>query len=268
MTRNPRFPARRAALGARRAARRRSVRLLAAVLGALAAAGATVPPAQAQAAQPGQILSNVRTQPSERGGEWQFWWSAQSALCLRVAIGNGQVTQIITVSPAQCGQRDGGSAPIGGDRDPSDLVHRDIGFASRELDNRGFTLAGSESARGGGFWQYWWNARLAQCQRVAVSDNQVTQVIRTDPGACGPGASGATPPLVDREPTDLVHRDVGFASRELANRGYTLAHSESARAGGFWQFWWNARLAQCQRVAVSDNQVTQVIRAANSDCGH
>ena len=41
--------------------------------------------------------------------------------------------------------------------------------------------------RGGGFWQFWWHPRFRECQRVAVNQNQVTQVIRTDERDCNQG---------------------------------------------------------------------------------
>ncbi|HOW46925.1 MAG TPA: hypothetical protein P5163_16325 [Rubrivivax sp.] len=231
---------------------------------------------QSQAAQqlPGRGFTLVRTQPAGRGGEWQFWWNASSAQCMRVAVNNGQITQIIGVDAGDCGQGGGGSSGGSGsgwrpnDRDPGDLVGRDAGSASREMSRRGYVLSRSESARGGGFWQFWWHARLALCQRVAVNGDRVTQVIETGAGDCGQGGhGGGNRPSNERDPSDLVFRDADSAARELTRRGYALSRSESARGGGFWQFWWHARLALCQRVAVNNNQVTQIIETGAGDCG-
>jgi hypothetical protein len=52
----------------------------------------------------------------------------------------------------------------------------------------------------------------------------------------------------------------------MFERGYVMANSAGAHGGGFWQYWWNERGAQCVRLAVNHGQVTQVVSTGRSDC--
>jgi hypothetical protein len=142
----------------------------------------------------GYTLSH--TQSARQGSYWQYWWNAQRSQCLRVAVNNLQVTQIISTSAGDCQQRGGsggGGWPLN-DGIPTDLAYRDAGYASNQLSYRGYVLSHSASAKDGAYWQYWWSHQRAQCLRIAVNRDQVTQVIRTDEHDCNQHVSGSSGP--------------------------------------------------------------------------
>lgn len=202
------------------------------------------------------------------GGYWQFWWNAQRSNCLRVAVNQGRVTQVISVDPAHCPNHgDFAPPPVHGRGDPTDLLHRPESVAANELPRRGYALSNVASAGANAYWQYWWSAQRGQCLRLAVNQAQVTQVVTTGAGECQQrGGSMPQPPAGPREPVDLVNQSAGAVERAMFERGYVLANSAGAHGGGFWQYWWNERGAQCVRLAVNNGHVTQVVSTGRSDC--
>jgi hypothetical protein len=75
-----------------------------------------------------------------------------------------------------------------------DLMYQPADFASRTLPQRGFELAGTNSAKGNAYWQYWWSGQREQCVRVAVNGGRVTQLITTDEHDCNQTVSSAKGP--------------------------------------------------------------------------
>jgi hypothetical protein len=73
-------------------------------------------------------------------------------------------------------------------------MYQPADFASRTLPQRGFELAGTNSAKGNAYWQYWWSGQREQCVRVAVNGGRVTQLITTDEHDCNQTVSSAKGP--------------------------------------------------------------------------
>jgi hypothetical protein len=145
-----------------------------------------------------------------------------------------------------------------------DLMYQPADFASRTLPQRGYDLAGTNSAKGNAYWQYWWSNARGQCVRLAVNDYRVTQVIGANPGDCNRGSVPAYPtPPADN--SDLVYQGEDYSARELPRRGYVLTHSAAA-GSGYWQYWWSAQREQCVRVAVNGGRVSQLITTDEHDC--
>jgi hypothetical protein len=223
----------------------------------------------------GYMLSNT---VSASGGYWQYWWSGQRGQCLRVAVNQGQVTQIIAASPNDCPQRDGsppfggsgGSWGGGGSGPQSDLVDRPESVAARELPRRGYLLSNTVPA-GSGYWQYWWSGQRGQCLRVAVNQGRVTQILSTSPGDCPRQGGGYPPPPpigpdTMPVPNDLLNASVSTAERVMPQRGYVLVRTAGAQGGGYWQYWWQQPGQQCIRLAVNNGRITQVAPRASPDC--
>lgn len=139
----------------------------------------------------GYTLSH--TQTARQGSYWQYWWSSQRNQCLRVAVNNTQVTQIITTSANDCQQRSGSGWPSHS-AEPTDLAYRDAGYASRAMSDRGYVLSHSATAKDGAYWQYWWSYPQSRCMRLAINRDQVTQVVPTDEHDCNQHGSGSSGP--------------------------------------------------------------------------
>lgn len=146
-----------------------------------------------------------------------------------------------------------------------DLMYQPADYAWRTLSQRGFDLAGTHSAKGNAYWQYWWSNPRAQCVRLAVNDNRVTQVIGANAGDCGRGSAAPAYPTPPADNSDLVYQGEDTSARELPRRGYVLTHSAAAGAG-YWQYWWNPQREQCVRVAVNGGRVSQLITTDEHDC--
>jgi hypothetical protein len=125
---------------------------------------------------------------------WQYWWNGSRGQCVRLAINDYRVNQLIGADARDC-QR-GTSLPAGPEARPdnSDLVYQSDDYASRELPRRGYVLTHSASAKGDSYWQYWWSSQRDQCVRVAVNGGKVSQLISTDEHDCNQTASGSSGP--------------------------------------------------------------------------
>jgi len=125
----------------------------------------------------GYLLSNT---VSADHGYWQYWWSGQRGQCLRVAVNQGRVTQILVTNPAECPRHDGGFRPPpvgpGAVPEPTDLLNQSVSTAERSMPQRGYVLIRTAGAQGAGYWQYWWHGAGQQCIRVAVNSGRITQV--------------------------------------------------------------------------------------------
>jgi hypothetical protein len=146
-----------------------------------------------------------------------------------------------------------------------DLMYQPADFASRTLPQRGFDLAGTTSAKGNSYWQYWWSGARAQCVRLAVNDYRVTQVIGAGAGDCNRATNLPAAPTPPADNSDLVYQGEDYSARELPRRGYTLTHSAAA-GSGYWQYWWSSQREQCLRVAVNGGRVSQLITTDEHDC--
>jgi hypothetical protein len=114
---------------------------------------------------------------------WQFWWNAARSQCVRLAINNGMVSQVIDADASACNQAPGGSSGVQA-QGTDDLMHQSVDFAQRELLRRGYVLTNTESSRSEGYWQYWWNRQRAECARLAINDGRVTQITMADAQSC------------------------------------------------------------------------------------
>ncbi len=125
----------------------------------------------------GYLLSNTVPAGS---GYWQYWWSGQRAQCLRVAVNQARVTQILVTNPGDCPRQGGGfpPPPVGLDTMPvpNDLLNRSVSTAERAMPQRGYVLVRTAGTQGGGYWQYWWHDPGQQCIRLAVNNGLITQV--------------------------------------------------------------------------------------------
>jgi hypothetical protein len=170
------------------------------------------------------------------------------------------------VAAAMCGALL--AAPLSGAAqmtDLADLMYQPGDYATRTLPQRGYELAGTASARGNAYWQYWWNTPRAQCVRLAVNDHRVTQVIATDARDCNRGSGAPAQPTPPADNSDLVRQAEDYSARELPRRGYVLTHSAAA-GSGYFQYWWNPQREQCLRVAVNGGRVSQTITTDEHDC--
>ncbi len=124
-----------------------------------------------------------RSQVAAQGSSyWQFWWHPASAQCMRMAVNDARVTQLIRTDAGSCDQRQGGGWSPASTKD--DLVYQGVDYAQRELPRRGYVLMQTEQTRGGGYWQYWWTYQRAECLRLAVNDGRVTQATPVDRREC------------------------------------------------------------------------------------
>ena len=125
---------------------------------------------------------------------WQYWWSGARDQCVRLAVNDYRVTQLIGTGSGDC-QR-GTTLPAGPAARPdnSDLLYQSEDYSARELPRRGYVLTHSASAKGDSYWQYWWSYQRDQCVRVAVNGGRVSQLITTDEHDCNQTASGSSGP--------------------------------------------------------------------------
>jgi len=125
---------------------------------------------------------------------WQYWWSDSRGQCVRLAVNDYRVTQLIGTGARDCHR--GSNAPVAPQArsDNSDLVNQSEDYVARQLPWRGYVLSHSASAKGGSYWQYWWSSQRDQCVRVAVNGGRVSQLITTDEHDCNQTASGSSGP--------------------------------------------------------------------------
>ena len=125
---------------------------------------------------------------------WQYWWSDARGQCVRLAVNDYRVTQLIGTGAGDCNR--GANLPVAPQArsDNSDLVNQSEDYVARQLPVRGYVLSHSASAKGGSYWQYWWSAQRDQCVRVAVNDGRASQLITTDEHDCNQTASGSSGP--------------------------------------------------------------------------
>lgn len=142
--------------------------------------------------QRGYVLAS--TTAAKGNAFWQHWWNANLGQCVRLAVNDYRVNQLIGTDAREC-QR-GSTLPSMPEarQDNSDLVYQSDAYASRELPRRGYVLTHSASSKGDGYWQYWWNYQRDQCVRVAINGGRVGQLIVTDEHDCNQTASGSSGP--------------------------------------------------------------------------
>lgn len=119
-----------------------------------------------------RIVVSRRAAPSAASSDRYGWWARALAAVVSAAL---------VAAPLQAQGQPGGL---------SDLVYQSDEFAGRELPARGYVLTHSD-ARGDARWEYWWNASRAQCVRVSMSRNRVSDVSATDEHDCDQQGGGS-----------------------------------------------------------------------------
>jgi hypothetical protein len=142
--------------------------------------------------QRGYVLAGSTA--SKGNAFWQYWWNGARGQCVRLAVNDYRVTQLIGTNSGECQRGTSLPAMPEARQDNSDLVYRSDDHASRELPRRGYVLTHSVSAKGDAYWQYWWSSQRDQCLRVAVNGGRVSQLISTDEHDCNQTVSGASGP--------------------------------------------------------------------------
>jgi hypothetical protein len=122
------------------------------------------------------------TVPTTGNAYREYWWSNARGQCVRLAVNDYRVTQVVGTGAPECNRGSAASAAPP-PADNADLVNQAEDYAARELPRRGYVLMNSAPARSG-YWQYWWNEQREQCVRVSFNDGRVTRLKATDEHDC------------------------------------------------------------------------------------